>query len=104
MLNKDRSRNEIFSALHLLAEADYGIGRLDNANINFECWVPRCYALSCGYFVTNIGIFDSRREKIDLGKKNEKELYRFVEEKYNSLHSNRKIVASAKLRIRKNSH
>ena len=82
---QNNSRYEVFLALSRLANADYHIDRFDNATIGFEYCVARCYKLSCGYRITNIGIFDSKSHKINISRAYEKKLYLLTEKKYNSI-------------------
>lgn len=87
MTNKRQNnpRYEVFLALSRLTDADYHIDRSDNAIIGFEYRAARCYKLSCGYRITNIGIFDSKSHKINISRAYEKKLYEIAEKKFNSV-------------------
>lgn len=109
MANKKNShqnnpRYEVFLALYRLADADYRIDRFDNANIGFEYRAARCYTLSCGYSITNIGIFDSKYQKVNISRAYEKKLYELAEKKFNSINNSRRVLTATKTRIKKTSH
>ncbi len=73
MKNNNRGSNnstwEMYKALRILISSDFGIKRSFNKNMNFEYRADCCYSLSCGYSITNIGIFNTRKQKVDTYKK-----------------------------------
>ena len=89
---QNNSRYEVFLALSRLANADNHI-RFFKAKVSFSDDKGRdvtysdahCYKLSCGYRITNIGIFDSKSHKINISRAYEKKLYLLTEKKYNSI-------------------
>ena len=97
---------EVLLALSRLANADYNIrffndkvrlsgdkGRFSDDKILFSddegmeviYRDAHGYKLSCGYRITNIGIFDSRSKKVNISRAYEKKLYEIAEKKFNSI-------------------
>ena len=71
----------MYKALRILINSDFGIKRYFNKNMNFEYRADCCYSLSCGYSITNIGIFNTRKQKVDADKKYEIALFHFAEQR-----------------------
>ena len=83
---------EVFLALSRLTNSDNHI-RFFKAKVSFSddkgrdvtYSDARCYKLSFGYRITNVGIFDSKEKKVNISKLYEEKLYEIAEKKFNSI-------------------
>jgi len=91
MVNEKQNdpKYEVFLALSRLTNADSNIRffKNDEASVSIRVTYHDAhgYKLSCGYWITNIGIFDSRDEKVEISKTYEEKLYKIAEKKFDSI-------------------
>ncbi|MCR4917875.1 MAG: hypothetical protein K5912_02940 [Alphaproteobacteria bacterium] len=76
------SMYEMYVALCNLTKSDFGIKCRFDANINLEYRAACCYYLSCGYFITDIGIFDTHRKKVSVDEEYEDSLFRLAKQRF----------------------
>lgn len=94
---------EAYMAFCKLVDSDFHITCRMNANINFEYRADCCYILSCGYFFTNVGVFNSHRQKVSVGEYEDK-LFKLAEQRYNRFNQKKMTVVETKMPIKKTSH
>ncbi|MCR5193962.1 MAG: hypothetical protein K6B71_00340 [Alphaproteobacteria bacterium] len=103
MARKNKSAFEAYNAFCNLLKLDFRIRCHLNTSINFGYKADCCYFLSCGYRVTEKGIFDSKGNKICIGRYKNK-IFVLAKQRFEMFKTADEVVTNLKMPIKKFSH